>query len=69
MIIRAQVITPAARAGQEVSILISRGYCRVGQEVIDMKPDSARVDEDNNILFIEENDGSPGTEWRFKRLS
>jgi len=58
------VMTPLSRRGQKGTLFISRGLCKFGNHRIDMKSDSAVRKDD--LIFLEENDGAPGTEWRFK---
>jgi hypothetical protein len=64
--LKVEVITPEHRRGEQATLFIMRGLCKFGNHPIDMKPDSARREGD--ICFLEENDGAPGTEWRFKVL-
>lgn len=60
---RVRIVTPEARAGEEVSLFISRGACRVGTERVRLIESTARREGDK--IFFQEDDN---TEWRFEVL-
>lgn len=82
--LRVEILTPPIRRGEITTLFISRGLCKVGNEYVDMKTDGAKRGVQHtaqrnpktkklesckyDYVYFEENDGAPGTEWRFKIL-
>lgn len=60
---RVEILSPAARKGEVVTLFITENLCRVGNEHVTIKP-RTDVLEKEGLIFFEEDDG---TEWRFKR--